>query len=377
MRIAIAIKEFTLRKGGAERYAVNIARQFARMGIDVHIFSSYCDNIEDKNITYHRVPIIRKPSILKIISFPLLCRSIIAQNNYDLTYALTPVFPVDVYRIGEGLHIDVLRYRYGSGRIKISKLLSPRHLAILSIERRLFKKGNYKRIVCNSRMLMERTIFNYSVPRENISVIYNGVDQERFNPDVKIFRSEMRRLMDLKEDDLVILFVSNDFYRKGLKKAIEALSDFNVLFSGGWKLVVVGRDRAEPYMRLAKKGGIKDRIVFLGMRDDIEKFYGMADILLLPTLYDPFANVVAESIACGTPVITTRINGASEIVEDGKTGILIEGNRNEIVDALFSVSRKERREIMSKNCENAGKNFSINEHCKILIQLFSEILLDK
>ncbi len=374
MKIGIVIKEFTLKKGGVERYAVNISKILADQGYDVNIFTSFYEGIPDKKMKCHKVPLLRNPSILKIVSFPLFCRWIMKKKVLDITYALTPLYPVDIYRIGEGLHIDVLRYRYNSGKIKLSKLLNPKHLAILYLEKQIFRRNNFRKIVCNSNILKERTVYNYGVSPDDISVIYNGINTEIFNPDAQRYRLPIRRSMGISDEEFVILFVSNDFYRKGLSRAIDAIYDFSKHFRKRWRFVVAGRDNPFRYIKRAREYGIDRHIIFTGMRTDIERLYGMSDVLLLPTLYDPFANVVLESIACGTPVITTRINGASEIIEDGKTGFVIDGRKDEIVSALMNVSDGGLLELMRKKCKEESRNFTIERHVETLLKLFSEVI---
>jgi len=87
--------------------------------------------------------------------------------------------------------------------------------------------------------------------------------------------------------------------------------------------VIVGHDKkAARYQQLARALGIAERTRFVGAQKDVKAYYGMADALLLPTLYDPFPNVVVEAMGCGLPVITSNKCGAAELIDDGQQGFV-------------------------------------------------------
>ncbi|SUI42330.1 Lipopolysaccharide core biosynthesis protein rfaG [Serratia marcescens] len=88
-------------------------------------------------------------------------------------------------------------------------------------------------------------------------------------------------------------------------------------------LLVVGKDKAEKrYRALAQSLGCGDRIHFMGVQKQTLPFYQAADALLLPTLYDPFPNVILEAMSCGLPVITSTTCGGAEFITPGQNGFV-------------------------------------------------------
>ena len=123
-------------------------------------------------------------------------------------------------------------------------------------------------------------------------------------------------------------------------------------------------------MRLVRKNGYEDNIMFLGHVEKIESVFCASDMFILPTFYDPFSNVCLEAMACGLPVITTRLNGAAEIIEDRVSGILVDSpwHLQEMITAassviekqFFRIKRDERKGCFSRKTKSCGKKHSGN-----------------
>jgi UDP-glucose:(heptosyl)LPS alpha-1,3-glucosyltransferase len=363
MKVAIAVKEHVESKGGLERYAVTLARGLRDRGVEVHVFANRWEG--DDGMVFHYVPCVRWSSLLRVLTFPMNLRKHLATGSFDIVYSLTPFYPLDVYRIGEGLHVDALRLRYPGPFRRALRYLNPKHLAILYIEKKMFEEGNYRRIIANSNMLKERVIELYGVPPGRVQVVYNGYDARRFNPGAKKFRAEVRAMHGIGENERVVLFVSNDFKRKGLDYLMDALGalkrrDFAV------RLLVVGSAKPaviKKYRGLAERAGIGHWTTFAGAVRDVEKYYGAGDVFVLPTLYDPFSNACLEAMACGLPVVTTRRNGASEIITEGGDGYVIEDGSNARVLAdrifsAFSLDGAGARAVLKAGNYTAAKNVS-------------------
>jgi UDP-glucose:(heptosyl)LPS alpha-1,3-glucosyltransferase len=192
--------------------------------------------------------------------------------------------------------------------------LNPLHLTLLWIERRTNSPANTRAIIANSHRGKEEIIRHYGFPPERIHVVHNGTDCDRFRPAPT--RAERR--------ETVLLLVGSGFERKGLEFAVRALTRL----PASVRLEVAGRGKLAPYRRLAARLGVADRLRFLGSSNRMEEVYANADILVHPAIYEPFSNACLEAMACGLPVVSSRINGASEIIQPGKNGAVVEDPAN-------------------------------------------------
>jgi len=118
-----------------------------------------------------------------------------------------------------------------------------------------------------------------------------------------------------------VLFVGSGFARKGLATAIEAFAAFA---DRGSRLLVLGKGDASTYQALASRLGIGERVVWLGARADPERWYAGADIVVLPSRYEPFGNVHLEALASGLPVVASARAGGSEVITEGINGAVVE-----------------------------------------------------
>jgi D-inositol-3-phosphate glycosyltransferase len=160
-----------------------------------------------------------------------------------------------------------------------------------------------------------------------IGVIPGGVDLDRFSPRP---REAARAELGLAPGEKAVLFVGRIQRLKGLEvlmRAFARLSDLNA------RLVIVGGQPGTSHetreisrlQHLAVRLGIAERTRFVGAvpHEQLPIFYSAADITVMPSSYESFGLVAVESLACGTPVVATRVGGLSSIVRDGETGLLV------------------------------------------------------
>ncbi|MBI4686385.1 MAG: glycosyltransferase family 4 protein [Nitrospirae bacterium] len=317
MRLAFIKKRFSTH-GGAERYLQTLINYLKKEGHEIHVFANQW--AQEEGIIFHKVSILPFSSVLSTLTFNMNTNSMIKtqRSKLDCVISLERTTYQDIYRAGDGCHAEWLKIRAQAEAFykKLSFKINPLHIALLGIEERLFK--NTPLIIANSEMVKKQIMYHYAVPEGRIKIIYNGVDLKRFCPDNKLkWRDAVRKSLDMPEDALVVLFVGSGFERKGLRtlfKALPLIKGYDV------HIVAIGKGDVDRYKALSEEYGMSGKTTFLGPQADIEKFYAAADIFALPTLYDPFSNATIEAMASGLPVITTKNNGASELIENGQEG---------------------------------------------------------
>jgi UDP-glucose:(heptosyl)LPS alpha-1,3-glucosyltransferase len=143
-------------------------------------------------------------------------------------------------------------------------------------------------------------------------------------------------------------------------------------------LRVIGRDRIEPYLRLAKECGVENLIRFEGPSGKIQEAYRAADLLVFPTLYDPFANVCLEALACGLPVLTTTTNGSSEVITEGADGYVVDGAEAGLAENLvariteFVTLGTDRRAAMRKQARAKAERFTIEGNARRVVEVLGQ-----
>lgn len=286
---------------------------------------------------------------------------------------------LDAFRITDRLHPHWLNVYYRNPAYRTLQRLNPRHRTLIGLERKIFHSAHVRRIVTQSRLDRQLVRDYYGIPEEKICTIYNGVDTTVFNPSTRADRLRVREELGIEADRPFLVYASMDFRGKGLRSILQAFQISRIARVA--RLAVVGKGSIRRFRRMAESFGVGKSILFVGHRSDIHRFYGAADLSLMPTPYEPFPNVNLESIACGTPALTTSTAGGADLIEDGKTGYLVSNVHAiaEIADRLdthFSLSSAERSR-MSALCWEKARQMPVEQNARQTVELFEEVLREK
>jgi UDP-glucose:(heptosyl)LPS alpha-1,3-glucosyltransferase len=256
-------------------------------------------------VTLHTLTLPPAPAPARVLVLALAARLAVRRGAWDTVQSHERTLSQDVYRAGEGCHrayTEAMGPRYHRR--------AAYHRLLVSLERRVFTRT--PEIVAISRRGAEEIARLYGVPDTRLTVIYNGVDLDRYHPDNRAqLRAGARAEAGVAGDTWLVLFAGSGFERKGLMTAIEALARLD---DRNARLLVLGKGDTRPYKALAEGLRVAGRVTWLGPRPDIERWYAAADALALPTRYEPFGNVHLEALASGLPVVTTTQAGGAEVV---------------------------------------------------------------
>jgi UDP-glucose:(heptosyl)LPS alpha-1,3-glucosyltransferase len=299
----------------------------------------------------------------------------LATQHFDLVQSHERIPCCDLYRAGDGVHREWLRQRARAlGSLGwLFQSLSPYHRYVKQAEYRLFNSPQLKAVICNSEMVKQEIVHYFRFPAERIHVIYSGVDASRFHPGLRDrYRDVVRAEHGVPAQARLLLFVGSGFQRKGLGPLLVAMASL----ATDVHLLVVGKDRnMARYRRLAQRLGLGGRVRLLGPRPDVTPYYGAADVLVLPTLYDPFPNVVLEAMATGLPVVTGIKSGAVDLVRNGETGFLCDPlRRRELLEAIRAALEPDLQRALGERARERILPLTTERMTGELIALYHRLL---
>jgi teichuronic acid biosynthesis glycosyltransferase TuaC len=177
------------------------------------------------------------------------------------------------------------------------------------------------------------------IPADRVRVIPNGVDSRVFSP---MAQREARQLCGLPERATVLLTVAGIYEGKGQHTVVDLLPSLMARYPEAIYVMIGGPRRGETYQRRlqasVRKLGLDRQVLCAGPRPQVElrQWFSAADVSVLATQSEGWPNVLLESLACGTPVVATRVGGAPEIVRHGEDGLLVpHGDPTALCDALL------------------------------------------
>lgn len=322
MKIAFVHRRYT-RAGGVERNVVALAEGMSARGHDVTVVCARSDASTNGVHLEH----VSSFGPWKYRMFDRRARAALgearprgASTRFEIVQGFDLTTRQDVLRVGRGLaavYRGILE-RERSAADRLWQRLDPGRAALARLEARMFTPGAYRTIVAISQRVADEVIDTYDVPAADVRIIYNGIELDRYRPADRR-GAEARALRDelgISLEAPVVLFVGTGYRRKGLITVLEAVADLRTRMPEV-KLLVIGREgRPDRYRRAAARLGLGAAVHWLGGRSDVPRFYGAADVLALPTRYEPFGNVVLEALACGLPVVVSAVAGAAEILSD-------------------------------------------------------------
>jgi UDP-glucose:(heptosyl)LPS alpha-1,3-glucosyltransferase len=322
--------------GGAENYLKRLAQGIVDLGHEVRLIAT--EDWPPNEWPFGSITHLRAKSA---IGFANALENMRSWIGCDVLMSFERVWRCDVYRAGDGVHRAWLnrRRKFEMPLQRFVRGINRKHRDILQLEESLFAKAEVGRVIANSQMVKNEIVDLYRYPGETIDIVRNGVLVERFRFDSEA-REKSRARLNLKPDEIALLFAGSGWERKGLRFAIEATE-----LCGNRKprLLVAGRGNERDYR--PKRFFTEEPVRFLGELSDLRSIYAAADIFILPSIYDPFSNACLEALASGLPVITTRDNGFSEVIEDGVHGSVVDlaNNVSALRDAIQFWSDESRR----------------------------------
>ncbi len=294
-------------QGGTERFTLGFVRWLVADGQSVDVWCAGVD-VRVPGVTVRPLKAGGRGRIARLLSLSGAARRV-PRERYRAVVGMLRAPGFDVFRAGGGCHAAWMRARGWSLADQVE--LSADRAAVTTA----------RAVVVNSEMAGRELTAEYGVAPERVRLVRNGVDLERFRPRPDVTLSAPGPPKPgpptLRPPTLrpplprpLVGFIGHGWARKGLPAALTAIARLPDVHLAVW-----GRERhPERYHRLTRRLGVSERVHFCGEAPRPEDVLPALDAFVLPTRYDPFANVCLEALACGVPVVTSGRNGAAEVL---------------------------------------------------------------
>ncbi len=260
--------------------------------------------------------------------------------DYDLIHAHYWLSGVAGLTLRDRWQVPLVQMFHTLGRLKNTVARAPGEVESglrIGEEARIARLAD--RIVAANVVERADLVWHYGAAADRVAVIPCGVDTEMFRP---MAQPVAKDLLELPPEPL-LLFVGRLQPIKGLETLLDAMTRL----AGRARLLIIGGDQDEPdnahaeRLRLRVDAlGLRARVRFLGAQpqDRLRLFYAAADATVMPSYYESFGMVALEAMACGTPVIASRVGGLTTTVRDGVTGYLVpEGDAAALAERMEAV----------------------------------------
>lgn len=323
MKIAVLNRVFARTGGGAESYSIALVEQLAQRH-DVHVFAQQIDHAWP-GVTYHRLSRIAKPRWINQLWYAFATWRA-TRRGFDVVHSHENTWHGRVQTI----HVKPVRHNLLVGRSGLRRALawlkialSPRLTTYVVLEAARFRARPGQQVVVTSDNLRAEVLRAYPHAGPLLSVVTPGVTL----PGPGMDQTQARLSLGLAQQGRLLLFVANDYARKGLDGLLQALAGLPPDVS----LAVVGNPAGIPAFRSrAQALGVAGRVHFLGALQSVDPAYRAADVLVHPTFEDTFAMVVLEAMAHGTPVVVSgaAFCGIAGLLTHGHDALLLDDPRD-------------------------------------------------
>jgi len=373
VRIALVIFRSDPARGGAERYTTDLAAALAARGLQPTIVSSAFDDSPAEGVARARMDCSAPTRAAAYFRFLNGVERWVEAARPDLVHAMLPIRRCDLYHPHAGIAAEEVAagHRLQANPIAraltwLGNRLNRKRNAFARVERAMLEADPPPLVLCLSEYIRSALDRHYHLPDSSKVALVNGVDLARFDPAAE--NPDPLARFGIGEECVVALLVAQDFSRKGVAEAIAAVAAAG---DPRLRLVVVGGDDSRPLrdaIRAARMGG---RVVFTGPADP-RPFYQYADFFILPTRHDPCSLVLLEALAMGMPCITTRQNGAAQVMTHGVHGFVVDSQQDAagLAAAVKGMLDEPVRERMRQACRELRPSLRFESHVEKLLEAY-------
>lgn len=239
-------------------------------------------------------------------------------------------------------------------------------------------------IITNSESVKSVLVRRIGVPPDKIRVIYNGVDVRKFSAVANSELERLRRVFAISDQDFVVTLPGRLAAEKNhicLVKAVEYLGSAR----GRMKVLFVGNELdlllKQRLIGEIKQRSLGDHFIFAGLQDDMAAIYALSNVVVLPSLWESFPNVLLEAMAASRPVIASNISDNRKLIEHGVNGFLFASNDERelanCLDALVNSGREKLARMGEAGLAIVQSRYSIEEMVHSYQTIYSSVSISE
>lgn len=238
-------------------------------------------------------------------------------------------------------------------------------------------------IIANSKSAQKILVEEMGVRAQKVKVIYNGIDFEKFSTVKKSAIVKLKEELGLKREEFIIGLIGSISPQKNHICFLKALAHVKSILGDKQKIkaLFIGNENPKFKRKLVnfiRDNDLQDLCLFLGPRDDIPVIMNSIDVLVLPSLYEGFPNVILEAWAAGKPVIASDVSDLPLIIENGQDGYVFKCNdHKELAKKLIKIveiSNEERAAIGKRGRQKVMRKFTIKRMVEETEKIYEELL---
>lgn len=356
--------------GGLQRDFLRVALMCQNRGHEVHVFTQRWEGEMNPELHYHIIKSSGLQNHTRNKNFITKVKHALLYDNFAAVVGFNKMPHLDLYFAADTCY----KMRSQQDRHFFYRLL-PRYRTYAELEKSVFMRGRQTEIMLIAHQQLTHFEEAYQTESSRFHLLPPGIEKahiERENPHA--IRTRLRESLALKSDDHMLLMVGSSFRTKGVDRAICALAQLPDGQRARTRLFIIGKGEAKPYVRLAKKLQMAERVHFLGARDDIADFLYAADVLVHPAYHENTGTVLLEALVAGLPVLTLDNCGYAFYVEKANAGIVLKNPYSEtaFMSALGGMLRCDKT-VWQRNARQFAESADLYSMPERAVHIIEEV----
>ena len=305
--------------GGLQRDFLRIAMVCQSRGHSINVYTMHWEGDRPEGFS---INIVKPRGLTNHARSRDFARQVMAQlaaSKCDLIVGFSRMPGLDVYYAADSCY----REKVLSNRPLLSRF-GGRFRIYSAMERAVFAAESKTEILLIAEAEKAKFMRHYDTQEERFHLLPPGIEKDRVAPlDAPEIRRALRSEFGFNSEDFMLLLIGSRFRTKGVDRAIKALSALPQRLKERAGLYIVGHDKPDSYIHLARRLGVENSVYFLGGRSDIPRFLLGADLLVHPAYIENTGTVLIEAIAAGLPILASKVCGYAGYIERAGAGKLI------------------------------------------------------